>query len=46
MVDGERLAVDRPVPGPGQHSREGLGEFGFGAHEIDALIGDNVVADQ
>jgi len=46
MVDGERLAVDRPVPGPGQHSREVLGEFGFGAHEIDALIGDNVVADQ
>ncbi|MCZ6848710.1 MAG: CaiB/BaiF CoA-transferase family protein [Alphaproteobacteria bacterium] len=46
VVDGQRLSIERPVPGPGQHSREVLAEFGFGAAEIDALIDDNVVADQ
>ena len=46
MIDGARMKIERPVPDPGQHSREVLGEFGFDAGEIDALIGANVVADQ
>ncbi len=46
MVDGARLSVDLPVPNPGQHSREVLREFGFGADEIETLINANVVADQ
>ena len=46
VVDGQRLSIERPVPGPGQHSREVLAEFGFGAAEIDALIDDNVVAEK
>ena len=46
MVDGERLGVDLPVPGPGQHSRAVLAEFGFSAKDIDALIGANAVADK
>ena len=46
VVDGERLAVNRPVPGPGQHSREVLAEFGFGSEEIEALIGSEAVADR
>ncbi|MDH3240295.1 MAG: CoA transferase [Alphaproteobacteria bacterium] len=38
MVDGKRLPVTRPVPEPGEHSREVLSEFGFGADEIAELI--------
>lgn len=38
LVDGARLPVTRPVPEPGQHSREVLSEFGFGADEIAELI--------
>jgi crotonobetainyl-CoA:carnitine CoA-transferase CaiB-like acyl-CoA transferase len=46
IVDGKRLPLDHPVPGPGQHSREVLTEFGLSANEIDNLIADNVVADK
>src|SRR5258708_34454761 len=30
--------VSRPAPLLGQHTREGLGEFGFSSAEIDALL--------
>jgi crotonobetainyl-CoA:carnitine CoA-transferase CaiB-like acyl-CoA transferase len=38
IVDGERLALSRPVPSEGEHSREVLGEMGFDSSEIDGLI--------
>ncbi len=44
VVDGERLKVSRPVPTPGQHSREVLADFGFCAEEIAALIESRAVA--
>ena len=38
IVDGARLALVRPVPSAGEHSREVLGEMGFEPAEIDGLI--------
>ena len=46
VVDGERMAVELPVPEPGQHSRAVLAEFGFSEDDIDALIKANAVAEQ
>ncbi len=44
---GDRNAqarVRHPPPMVGEHSAEVLGEFGFSAEEISALIGTDVVA--
>jgi benzylsuccinate CoA-transferase BbsE subunit len=46
VVDGERMAIELPVPEPGQHSRAVLAEFGFSADDIDALIKANAVAER
>ncbi|HSR56189.1 MAG TPA: CaiB/BaiF CoA-transferase family protein [Alphaproteobacteria bacterium] len=43
VIDGERLPVALPVPEAGQHSREVLSEFGFGADEIALLIDSGTV---
>jgi alpha-methylacyl-CoA racemase len=37
-------AVTRPMPPIGAHTREVLGEYGFGAAEIDALMAEGAVA--
>jgi crotonobetainyl-CoA:carnitine CoA-transferase CaiB-like acyl-CoA transferase len=37
-------AVTRAAPRLGEHTREVLGEHGFGDAEIDALIAEGVVA--
>ncbi len=44
VVDGERMALKHPVPGPGEHSRAVLGEFGFSDAEIAALVETGTVA--
>ena len=38
IVDGERLPLRLAVPGPGEHSRPVLSEFGFSEPEIDDLV--------
>lgn len=43
VVDGERLALRRGVPGAGRHSREVLADFGFAPAEIDALVAGGAV---
>ena len=43
IVDGKRLALVRPVPSAGEHSREVLGEMGFDSAEIDGLIAAGAV---
>ena len=43
IVDGERLALRLGVPGPGEHSRRVLGEFGFSESEIDNLVSAGAV---
>ncbi len=45
ILDGARLRVRRPVPRPGQHSREVLSEFGFDPAEIDELLAAGAVTD-
>jgi crotonobetainyl-CoA:carnitine CoA-transferase CaiB-like acyl-CoA transferase len=37
-------SVTRPAPLLGEHTREVLGEHGFAAAEIDALVADGTVA--
>ncbi|MDX1484225.1 MAG: CaiB/BaiF CoA-transferase family protein [Alphaproteobacteria bacterium] len=46
VVDGKRLGLERPVPGPGAHSREVLAEAGFSDDEIAALIAAHAVAEK
>ena len=43
IVDGERLPLRSGVPGPGEHSRRVLGEFGFSEAEIDGLVSTGAV---
>jgi crotonobetainyl-CoA:carnitine CoA-transferase CaiB-like acyl-CoA transferase len=43
-VDGRASPIRIPPPALGQHSREVLGEVGYPAAAIDALIGQGVVA--
>jgi crotonobetainyl-CoA:carnitine CoA-transferase CaiB-like acyl-CoA transferase len=43
MVDGKRLAVRRPVPKLGEHSRGVLAEFGLAEGEIDTLVAAGTV---
>jgi len=43
---GERFGVRIDVPRAGQHTREILGEAGYGADEIDALIADGTVTSE
>ena len=45
IFDGARLQLRRPVPRPGQHSREVLSEFGFAAAEIDDLVAAGAVTE-
>ncbi len=45
ILDGARLRLRRPVPRPGQHSREVLSEFGFAAAEIDDLVAAGAVTE-
>lgn len=45
ILDGARLGLRRPVPRPGQHSREVLSEFGFAAAEIDDLLAAGAVTE-
>ncbi|MBV6416551.1 MAG: Acetyl-CoA:oxalate CoA-transferase [Steroidobacteraceae bacterium] len=42
-MDGHRFGIRRDLPRRGQHSREVLAEAGYGAAEIDALIGAGVI---
>jgi alpha-methylacyl-CoA racemase len=37
-------AIRRPPPRPGQHTRDGLAEWGFAPDEIDALVAADAVA--
>lgn len=43
IVDGERLPLRLAVPGPGEHSRQVLSEFGFSEPEIDDLVSAGAV---
>jgi crotonobetainyl-CoA:carnitine CoA-transferase CaiB-like acyl-CoA transferase len=43
-IEGETKRAPRRAPDIGQHSREVLAQFGFGAAEIDALIAAGAVA--
>ena len=41
---GHRFGIHQDVPRAGQHTREVLGEAGYGAADIDALIASRVVS--
>lgn len=45
VLDGERLPVTRPVPNPGEHSREVLSEYGFSDKDIDQLVSGGLVGE-
>jgi len=38
VVDGERLVLNKPAPGTGQHTRDVLHEYGFADGDIEKLI--------
>ena len=42
LIDGERYALRRHAPGPGQHTAEVLQERGFTAEEVAGLMGNQV----
>ena len=43
LLDGDRGAVRRPVPAPGQHTDEVLAELGYDDHRIAQLRSDHAV---